>query len=457
MPENGNVSGVTGGLAAALRAPVSRRSWRELLFCLLGLFVGVPLPLALLFLALALVSPALISPSDITPPARLFGLLGVLIVPVLVLLVTGGLRGLGRFWRTLASRLLGLRIPAPPPRAGPRLRSVLRDGPSWRALGYLLIKVPVGIVEGYAAFFWIGGLVNLSYPIWWQSFRNHPPGTRLGSVPVFTPLGYYGQGTFRVDSLAQTGEAVAVGLAMLLVAPWVTRAMARADGFLMERMLGPGRLQQRVADLEGARALVVNDAAANLRRLERDLHDGAQIRLATLAMNLGLARKKLGDEGEPLDLEATRELLGSAHQGAKDALAELRALALGIHPPVLDNGLPDALATLTASSPVPVRLGVALLGRPSPAIETMAYFCAAELLANAAKHSAANAIAVEVSDAGGTLTLTVRDDGRGGADPAGGSGLAGLTQRVRTVDGQLDLVSPVGGPTEVTVTLPLRA
>src|SRR6266536_3524731 len=148
-----------------------------------------------------------------------------------------------------------------------------------------------------------------------------------------------------------------------------------------------GRLTQRVHDLEQTRALAVEDAAARLRRLERDLHDGAQIRLATLTMNLGMARKKLGDAGVVPDLTAARELVGAAHQNAKDALVDLRELARGIHPPVLDNGLADALASLTATSALPAELAVSVPVRPTPAIETIAYFCAAELLANAAKHS----------------------------------------------------------------------
>jgi signal transduction histidine kinase len=240
---------------------------------------------------------------------------------------------------------------------------------------------------------------------------------------------------------------------MVLVAPWVARGAAAADGWLMRGMLGPGRLAQRVADLEQSRALAVEDSAALLRRLERDLHDGAQIRLATLAMNLGMARDKLGSEADP----EVRELVDVAHQGAKDALVELRNLARGIHPPALDSGLADALATLAASSATPVELTASLPERPAPAIETIAYFCAAELLANAAKHSRANKIDIALSGQGGNLMLRVTDDGAGGADPAHGSGLAGLAQRVRTVDGRLEIASPPGGPTQITVTLPMHA
>jgi len=244
---------------------------------------------------------------------------------------------------------------------------------------------------------------------------------------------------------------------MVLAAPWVARGVTSVDRWLVRALLGPGTLTQRVRDLEQTRALAVDDAAARLRRVERDLHDGAQMRLATVAMHLGLAKEKLGDDGDPLDVARTRELLDAAHRGAKEALVELRDLAKGIHPPVLDNGLADALATLVAASAIPVELSTEVPVRPAPAIETIAYFCAAELLANAAKHSYANRIRIQASGHGDRLLLEVGDDGVGGADPARGSGLSGLAQRVRTVDGRLEIASPPGGPTRITVALPLRA
>jgi signal transduction histidine kinase len=270
----------------------------------------------------------------------------------------------------------------------------------------------------------------------------------LQPVPVYTALG-----TFDIRAIGGTFAAFAAGAAMLLAAPWVARGAAAADCWLMRGMLGPGRLAQRVADLEQTRALAVEDSAAQLRRVERDLHDGAQIRLATLAMNLGMARERLKPDADP----ELRELVDAAHQGAKDALADLRNLARGIHPPALDNGLPDALATLAATSVIPVELTADTPQRPAPAIETIAYFCAAELLANAVKHSGANKIRVELAEHGEALVLRVTDDGVGGANQALGTGLAGLAQRVRTVDGEVHVVSPAGGPTQATVTLPMHA
>jgi signal transduction histidine kinase len=326
-------------------------------------------------------------------------------------------------------------------------------------MAYLMLRLPTGLLEGYAvAVFWLAGLANLTYPFWWLSFRNHSPGVRLSPVDVITPFDWYGQGHFQVTTFPGTFAAFGAGVGMLLAAPWVTGAVVAADRWLIRGLLGPGRMAQRLRDLEQTRALAVDDAAARLRRLERDLHDGAQIRLATLAMNLGMARKKLGDAGEEVpDLTAARELVGAALQGAKDALGELRELARGIHPPVLDRGLADALASLAATSAIPAELTVSVPVRPTPAIETITYFCAAELLANAAKHSEANKIKIKVTERAGCLALEITDDGRGGADPSGGSGLSGLAQRVAVVDGRLDIASPAGGPTRITVELPLRA
>jgi signal transduction histidine kinase len=269
---------------------------------------------------------------------------------------------------------------------------------------------------------------------------------------VLTPFG-----AVPVNSFAGTVLAFAAGAAMLLVAPWLARPVLRLDRALVRGLLGPGRLDQRLRHLEETRARAVDDTAALRRHIERDLHDGAQVRLAALAMNLGRAREALGRGGPPPDVDRTRRLLDAAHRDAKDAMAELRDLVRGIHPPVLDNGLAQALATLAAGAPVPVRLRTEVPVRPSPAIETIAYFCAAELVANAAKHSRAGAADVTVAQRGDRLVLTVADKGVGGARPAPGSGLAGLADRVRTVDGRLRIASPTGGPTRITVTLPMRA
>jgi len=453
-----------GLVSAVLRGPFTGRARREVLFCLLTMPFGVFIPLAGFFvtvrLALLASGPPWNSGGNPSGLAVATGT-GVAALLTVLLVTTGAARRLTAACRRLAGWLLGERVAAPPPLAGRGARGLaarLADGPGWRALAYLLLKFPVMLLECYAvAVFWGAGLANLTYPFWWQQFRNHPPGTRLSPVPVITPFDWIGQGHFTVATFPGTFAAFGAGAGMLLAAPWVTRAVVAADRWLIRGLLGPGSVARRLVDLERTRALAVDDAAARLRRLERDLHDGAQIRLATLAMNLGMAKKKLGGSGAVPDADAARELVDAALQGARDALGELRELARGIHPPVLDNGLPDALASLAAGSAIPAQLGCRLPTRPAPAIEAIAYFCAAELLANAVKHSGANTITIELAERAGLLVLTVTDDGRGGADPARGSGLAGLAQRVAVVDGRLEITSPPGGPTRVTVELPLHA
>ena len=224
------------------------------------------------------------------------------------------------------------------------------------------------------------------------------------------------------------------------------------------------RLQQdsvlRVRELEQSRAHAVDDSAARLRQIERDLHDGAQAQMVAVTMKLGLAVKKLGrmvDGTGQTDLDRVLDLVAAAHRGAKEAITELRDLARGIHPPVLDHGLGAALTTLAARSDLPVELVLDLPERPSAAIETIAYFCAAELVANAAKHSGAGHATLEAAHVRGLLRVRVSDDGSGGARVEARGGLAGLAERVGTVDGRLQISSPPGGPTVVTVELPSRA
>ena len=266
-------------------------------------------------------------------------------------------------------------------------------------------------------------------------------------------------GSFQIYSWPGTYPAAIAGAACVVAAAWLARGINAADRSLVRGLLGPSSMAERVSELERTRTLAVEDSAAALRRVERDLHDGAQMRLAALAMNLGMAREKLGeDDDEQPDNATVRELIDAAHRNAVDALADLRDLARGIHPPVLDSGLASALATLAASSAIPASVTADIGPRPAPAIETIAYFCAAELIANATKHSYANQIKIKIyTERTGVLRLEVSDDGIGGADAARGSGLAGLAQRVSTVDGRIDVVSPAGGPTTVTVELPLRA
>ena len=236
-------------------------------------------------------------------------------------------------------------------------------------------------------------------------------------------------------------------------------AVAALELWIAYRLL-VAPLPQRVRQLEQSRAHVVDDSATRLRRIERDLHDGAQAQMVAVAMKLGLATKKLRgmtDGAGQTDLDRVLELVAAAHRGAKEAVAELRDLARGIHPPVLDDGLGTALTTLAARSDLPVELVLDLPERPSAAIETIAYFCAAELLANAAKHSSARQATLEAGHVPGLLRIVVSDDGTGGARLEERGGLAGLTERVQAVDGRLQISSPPGGPTVVAVELPSHA
>jgi signal transduction histidine kinase len=430
---------------AVLREPLSGRAHRQLLFCLVMVLVGA--------VAWALIV-ALLVPGTAVSATR-----GGLIFAVLVAatVAIGAARSLGSFFRRLATRLLGER--AEPPGLlrtdggiVARVRTRLGDRAAWRAIAYTLLRLPMAVFGFCALSFW-AGLIDMTYPFWWRMFRNHAPGVELSPAWFITPFG-----PFRVGTFAGTFFVFAVGLTMVLAAPWVTRAVTSTDAWLARRLLGPGRLAERVRTLERTRARAVEDSAAALRRIERDLHDGTQAQLATLAMRLGQAKEKLEPGSEvPFDLAGALELLEAAHRQAKETLVELRDVARGIHPPALDLGLDAALATLVARSAVPTTLRFDVPTRPTPAIETIAYFSAAELLANVAKYSQARHASVETAARDGRLRLEVTDDGVGGAASAVGSGLQGLEERVRSVDGDLSIKSPAGGPTTVTIELPLHA
>jgi signal transduction histidine kinase len=428
---------VTGTI---LRAPFTRRTVRELLYCGLGGLAGaIGFCITIVMLALGLTISA--------------SVLGTVIGLLLLTLALRVSRRLGALHRRLAAWLLRYRVEAPPkfqPGTGilGRLDKRLRDRAAWRAVSYSLVKLPVAFVELYTITAAVIGLVDITYPVDWVLFRSHPAGP-LHPMVALNPASF-GAGSFQIYSWPGTFLAAIVGAASVLAATWLARAITAGDRRLVRGLLGPSR----VSELERTRTLAVEDAAAALRRVERDLHDGAQMRLAALAMNLGMAWEKLDDD----DDATVRELIDAAHRNAVDALADLRDLARGIHPPALDNGLPSALATLAASSAIPASVTADIGTRPAPAIETIAYFCAAELIANATKHSYANEIKINIyTERSGVLRLEVTDDGIGGADAARGSGLAGLAQRVSTVDGRTDVSSPPGGPTTVTIELPLKA
>jgi len=450
---------VRAAARAVLLAPLTRRSWAEAAY----LTVGMPLTMAGFWLILlTAVFGALLCAT----------LAGVAAGLALLTATTVAGRGLAAVHRRLAAALTGW----PPPPAGPapfvpgrgllgRVDARLRDGPGWRGACYVLLRLPLALASLYAvAGFWVLGLYYLTYPAWW-SIAQAATGPREVQSPISSPLP---AGGVRIASWPGALGISLLGLVLLLAAPWAVRAVVLADRWLIRRLLTGRPLSERVRELQASRAQAVDDTAALLRRVERDLHDGAQARLVAVAMQLGLAREKLAAEGQdgpdggtgaadPARLEQARQLVDAAHRGAKEALTELRDLARGIHPPALDHGLAEALATLAARSAVPATLTADVPVRPTPAIETIAYFCAAELLANVAKHSGAGRAAIGVTADGAALRLSVTDDGAGGAVLQPGGGLAGLAQRVAVVDGTLAVSSPDGGPTVVTVDLPLHA
>ena len=335
----------------ALRAPFTTLALRRAVFCVVGVvsavaILTVPAIVPALGVLILWATGAMSNrPAPVVAPV--FLVLFPLTIALLVVLAAPIGRAMGAVHRSLADRLLDVHVDSPPPRLSKRISAVVSDGPGWRAAGYGLLKVPLAIPEGYGAFCYVFGLVNLSYPVWWPLFRNHPAGTRLGPVWALTPFGTIGTRTF-----AGTFLIAAAGLAMLLVAPWLMRAGTTLDLAAMRRLLGPRRLAERVRELQVSRARAIDDAATMMRRLERDLHDGAQIRLATLAMNLGMATEKLGVDGPPPDLAQARELplapvgslaalaRGIAARGAGDELAL----------PVFDARRGEAFAALFGGS-----------------------------------------------------------------------------------------------------------
>ena len=306
--------------------------------------------------------------------------------------------------------------------------------------------------------FWAVGVATLPLTAPLYLWTNPPPA--LEDLPVVEDgearVRRRGRAARRARA-AQRGRiaraAAATGGALLFAsAPRVSRSLATADAALTRWLLSPpADLAARVTELEISRERVVDAAEAERRRIERDLHDGAQQRLVALAMELGRAKAKFGD-----DPEGAKVLLDRAHIEAKEALTELRNLVRGVHPPILtERGLDPALSGLAALCPIPVDVHVEVPVRPKPAVEAVAYFMVAEALTNVAKHSRASHVNVVVEGHGfpGTLTVLVSDDGIGGADPHG-AGLSGLADRVSGVDGELSVESPSGGPTMISAVLP---
>jgi signal transduction histidine kinase len=391
----------------------------------------------------------------------LMGLLVMLVVVIglslgfsLLVLALAGLPLIGLTlrladWFAAAERariglMLGARIPAWPAgsRAGYRWYVVPRwrmftERATWGEIGYSLLRLPVSAVAATLSISaWSAGVVLLTLPL----YNKHLPsgGAELGNTVL--------RGTPTMTA------SVVIGLIVLLIAPQVTRGFGVMDAKLSRSLLGPpSDLAARVTELEISRERVVDAAEQERRRIERDLHDGAQQRLVALAMDLGRAKAKFAD-----DPEAAAGLVDQAHSQAKEALSELRNLVRGVHPPVLtERGLDAALSGLAALCPVPVEVHVDVPVRPKSSVEAVAYFVVAEALTNVAKHSRASHAKVVVEGHGypGTLTVMVSDDGIGGAN-ADSPGLSGLADRVSGVDGRLSVESPSGGPTIIAAELP---
>ena len=410
-------------MPVALSRSLLSRSIRDFLYVATGLPLGIAWLTALVVLLAVGVGTAVVT-------------VGIPILAVTLLLWRWG----ADRERERAAMVLGAPIASPrratplAPRLGARWGARLRDSTTWRDLGYMLLLGPVGIVSGTIVIVaWAAPLAALLAPAFAASA---PDGSLL-------------------DELG-TGGAIAVaagsipGAALALL---ITRGLAAAGGALAESLLASddrAELAERISSLEATRSGAVDSADARLRRIERDLHDGAQHRLAFIAMELGRARAKLAT-----DPSAADALLAGAHDESKRAMRELRDVVRGIHPSVLtDRGLDAALSGLAERASVPVEIRGGVEHRLPPAVETAAYYVVAETLTNVGRHSGAASAYVELQRDGDELVLTIGDDGHGGARRVPGSGLDGLAQRVEALDGALAVDSPDGGPTTITARLP---
>ncbi|MEO5842113.1 MAG: sensor domain-containing protein [Acidimicrobiales bacterium] len=414
---------------AQILAPwTTTRTWRALAFIMLAILLGsitFSITIALLATSAGLA---------ITFPLAL---------PFAWLLFTC-VRAFGRFERSRLSALLDVDIAdphAPLPEGSwfKRLMARVKSASHWREVAYFVLALPVGALQfAVATAVWSGSLALVALPLYVNSLP--------GDTAEF--------GLFDIGSGTGTLAMCALGLVgLVFIAPWVTLAIADIDAALGRALLGPSkerRLAGEVRRVEARRLSAVDSAEAERRRIERDLHDGAQQRLVALAMDLGMARERFAD-----DPEHAQQLVAEAHEEAKAALVELRDLVRGFNPAILqDRGLDAALSAVVARSPIPVRLDVDVSPRPASTVESTAYFVVAEALTNVAKHAHATEARISIARRGDRLAIDVTDNGTGGADQSRGTGLYGLTERVHALGGWMQVLSPVGGPTSVLVELP---
>jgi signal transduction histidine kinase len=410
----------------ALTEPFRARAWIETTYGIIAL------PLGILWCGVAVVGVSVSAGLMVVGVG--FPLLGLLLLLA---------RRVARRQRSMARRMLRLPIPEPDraPLTGARWRRPFRaigDSGSWSDLGAMVAAFPTGLIAFVGTLVsWVSGPGALSMFIWWWALPD-------------TGFLYQAEG---LTAIFECALVAAAGVGLIFAAPWGVRGVTRLHANVLAGITGASRahvLEAEVDHLSGSRDAAVAAAAAERRRIERALHDGAQVRLVHLAMDLDRARERFDD-----DPEGARAILDQAHADAKLALGELRDLARGVHPQVLvDRGLDAALSAVAARSPVPVEVTVELTRRPPSTVEEAAYFVVGEALANVARHSHATRARVAIRERGGMLVIEVVDDGRGGADLARGTGLVGLGDRLRALDGDLVVVSPVGGPTTLRAALP---
>ena len=338
----------------------------------------------------------------------------------------------GRLHRRFLHSLLGVRI-EPPARvaAAPGVigwvRTGLADPAGWRAVAYLAVRFPLAVLGLLSA---LGlpllGALLIGTSTWLLIARpaGRPPGWHLAL-------------------------AVPAAVLLLLATPWALRGSTVLNVRAARLLLGPGRAQQQLTDLRRARSTMLAEHTGSLRRIEQDLHDGTQAQLVALAITLALV-----DDSVDPDDDRMRRLVGRAREQTDRTIAELRRLIHGIDPTALQDGLAAALRTLGEDAPVPVEVSVRMPERAQAGIERIAYFCVVELLTNVVKHSGAGRVRLDATAEQGRVRITVTDDGRGGAEIGAGTGLAGLRERLGSVDGTLTLDSPPGGPTRALITLP---
>lgn len=412
-----------------LTAFFSRSTWKDFAFIWAALPVAI---LELCYLSFAFILGLLSA----------FSYVGMSIAEAFA----AGSRRLGMVSITLARRLLGLTIADPPtssPATDTDWATRMRGLATRRTVGFPLLHLPVSVLSWTASVSTL--TIGIAFATDWIASPVLSGGVQIMGWRAETPLMH------AVLTLAGL-------LIIFFVWPAANRGLARFHGNVIAQMLGRTADEDRIVELSQSRRAAVRDADATLRRIERDLHDGTQARLIGLAMSLGDAHERLARGDDPATVLA---LVESARNATTSTLVELRDLAKGIHPPVLDAGLEAALASVAASSTLPVRIECRIAGKPSAVIETIAYFSVLELLGNVVKHSGASRASVTLVQRGERLVVVVSDDGRGSAhlafrDESGsGTGLAGLSERARSVDGSFTVESPAGGPTRVTIDLPM--